>query len=200
MIKSWKADLEKRVRNQTKELYFISVMMLLGFLAGFTDFATRPIPISGVISIVALAGIVFLIKKKFIDRKQVPEEVAIDYGTGAVVFRNHTFISKFTGNKKSDKVIVPFSGIFRSKSWRHKGNFFIEVKTNHGIVTISRLEEIESLAPAFEEIVRENESQNPHFESEFASAPKPKTAWYGWLIIFAAVAIVIAIGWFTMYQ
>jgi hypothetical protein len=178
--------------------FFIApTVMFLGLI----DFVSEPVSIFDLIctisSIIVFGA--FALALHSLDKHRGARSIELDYDLGVIKFRKYTFFKDFRGNKAKEKVELPFKDFYKSYLNRTQGDAFIELTTELGGVIIGGYSDIEEIATCFEEIVTINQETNPNFEAEMTNAPRPKTAWYGWVILFGAVAIVAYLGWIYMY-
>lgn len=176
--------------------------MPVAALAGYTQFQWDRINLAAIVifSVVSCGVLVFIRIIEYCERSFAKKVVEIDYDTGVAIFYNYSFITRFSGNKRTAMERVPMVGIYKTKSIWNNGNEFLEITTEKGLVTLVNLEKMDEVREAFSEITRTNEELNPDFHHKIESAPKPKTPWYGWAIILGAVGLVIYVGWLTMYS
>ncbi|MCH6259178.1 hypothetical protein MLD52_21655 [Puniceicoccaceae bacterium K14] len=197
MNKNWSLGSENNKKSMKWSLIgYIGVSPIAIYL-GMTDFGKKPFePRESwlfLVPIVVILCIAFFVKKAAsADEKS---RIEIDYDEGLAVFRNYRFITKFAGNKRLEIARIPFAGIFKTKITRNKGNVFLDLKTEQGLVTIVGYSEIQEIIETFQEIVTQNEKTNHGFSQKMAEAPKPTTPWYGWLLLLVAVGVIAFISW-----
>ncbi len=189
--------------KQFKWKYWISgffIAPIVMFL-GLTEFLTEPVTafdlIASVLSILIFGAFVNILRH--LDNQNEATSIEIDYSQGIAIFRNYPFITDFRGNKVREKEEVPFANIYSTNITQSNGSTFLELTTGKGTINIGGYAEIEEITNCFEEITKLNQETNPDFEAGLATVPRPKTAWYGWLILLTTVAIVIYLGWLYMY-
>jgi len=125
----------------------------------------------------------------------------IDVGRGVFTFRHFRFVSTFLPERPREEETVRFEEVLGFEHVEvQKGVSGLRVRTTKGTVTISEeMEHFDTIVAALSETVTANQSRKEEYRKQIEAEPKIETAWYGWLILFAAVAIVILVGWKTMY-
>ncbi len=98
--------------------------------------------------------------------------------------------------------VVPFDQII-STSYivTRYGAGSLTVKTTIGAVVITnRLEEFPAVLALFQRISRENQSRIKQAGSKSPKAPQIPTPLSGLLILAGAVALIVAIAWYTLFH
>ncbi|MBK1878969.1 hypothetical protein [Pelagicoccus mobilis] len=198
MNKHWSLASESNRKKRTKSLWFYSLATPIAVYLGITNFGTESIPPDQlwILAIPALILLFFALILRNTAKGEEKTEIELDYDTGLAFFRNYRFITKFAGDKVLDEVAVPFSGIYTSKITKGKGNsVWLDLVTNRGKVSIGSYVELPEIIEAFDEIIRLNRETNETFDEDYLAAPRPRTPWYGWLILLAGVLAIAFIGW-----
>jgi hypothetical protein len=127
--------------------------------------------------------------------------IEIDAQRGQITFRHFRFVASFLPEKPREEELIRFDQILALRRVEvQKGIYGLSVKTEKGAVTISEeMEHFEAIETTLSELVASNQSREDEFRKKVEAAPKIKTAWYGWLILFGGVAVVVFVGWKFMY-
>ncbi|MBL9190592.1 MAG: hypothetical protein JNK23_24155 [Opitutaceae bacterium] len=123
-------------------------------------------------------------------------EVAIDGKRLVVVFRNYTFVSKFVGNRNRSLAELDFGELLAGSITRHKGRSYFSLRTTQGKIVVSDdVQPFDKLTETLLDIIELNRTQPDTYRAARAREPIVQTPWYGWLILAAAVATAVVIGW-----
>ncbi len=127
--------------------------------------------------------------------------IEIDGQRAVVRFHNCAFIHAFVGNPTQTRVELPFSGILSAVVETNRYTHSLVVRTAQGQVVLpGDLQPFQEVADLLADIAELNRTKPGDYAAALAQEPKIKTAWYGWLILAAAVGAVIYCGWKFMYQ
>ena len=129
--------------------------------------------------------------------------LTIDPSRGAIIFHHFRFVATFLPEKPRETEEVLFDQILgvRFRLGEKGGPNRLEIKTTKGRLTVTdEMEDFESIENILGDIVAANKSNVAEYQKALQAGPKIKTAWYGWLILFGAVAIVAFIVWKFMFE
>lgn len=198
-IREWRQEVA--MTSALTPRYLIMTVGGVGLLYLGATMGSLPLdPVTGAICatllLVAVGGRVLLGKR----HERTRASVAIDLEAGRVIFRNCAFVRDFARNPLIGEKVIPFAGLFAVRSSTVKNNRFMEIETEEGMVTLANVVEDDSLVDALGAIVAANRENDPEFAQRHAVMPRPRTAWWGWLILLGAIGAVMWFGWKFMYS
>jgi hypothetical protein len=125
----------------------------------------------------------------------------IDAVREQLTFRRFRFIASFLPERPREEEVVRFEQVLGVKRVEvQKGIWGLAVRTEKGTVTISEeMEHFDVIASTLTELAASNASRKYEYRKKLEAEPRIRTAWYGWLILLGAVAIVMVVGWKLMY-
>lgn len=134
-------------------------------------------------------------------KKRKKQKALVDLDRGIVQFENFQFIHKFVGNETIDVVELPFIEVLESERWKYRGERYFNIWTSRGKVTLDPedCQDFESLQTDIETIVESNQKELPDYKERLKRIPKPKTPWWGWVILLVGSFIVIYVSWKTYF-
>lgn len=129
--------------------------------------------------------------------------LTIDPSRGVIIFHHFRFVATFLPEKPRETEKVLFDQILdvRFRHGEKGGPNRLEIKTTKGALVVSdEMEDFELIGSILGEIVTANKSNVAEYQKALQARPKIKTAWYGWLILLGAIAIVAFIVWKFMFE
>lgn len=125
----------------------------------------------------------------------------IDLERGVIIFRHFRFVATFLPEKPREEEVVRFDEVLAlQRVEAQRGIAGLRVRTTKGAVVVSEeMEHFDTIVAALSEAVSANQLREDAYRRQVQAEPKIKTAWYGWVILAAAVLIVMLIGWKTLY-
>lgn len=129
--------------------------------------------------------------------------LTIDPSRGAIIFHHFRFVATFLPEKPRETEEVLFDQILdvRFRHGEKGGPNRLEIKTTKGGLAVTdEMENFESIGNILGDIVAANKSNVTEYQKALQAGPKIKTAWYGWLILLGAIAIVALIVWKFMFE
>jgi hypothetical protein len=129
------------------------------------------------------------------------EKVEVDTARAVVVFWHFAFITSFARNPMRDRTEVHFTDLIAGSLYYNKGRSLLILRTTYGKVTINdNVRPFRALADLLLDIAELNRTAPDQYRAILAREPQVRTPWYGWLIIAAAVAGVVAVFWWNIQK
>lgn len=151
-----------------------------------------------------LVGELVQLGRSFVARSKPDDSgitIQVDGRRSVVVFRNLTFISKFSGNPRQPLVELPFSELLAIATGYNKGTAYLHLRTTAGkVFWTDQVRPFDTLAALLDDIVEVNRTDPAAYRAARAREPVVRTPWYGWALLLLAVTGVAALaGYFLSH-